>query len=115
MWKFKKPSQLTLSQSLIKIKKELKKKEKNTIPKRELTSEERALVQQIQDQTKNLNKNNVTRTKAYLEFYNRHPEIHWAFLGHMVSRNGGWNMTDLKGGLLTDCLHKKKEFHFLHF
>ena len=116
MWKFNKPSQLTLSQSLIKIKKELKKKEKNSILKRELNSEESALVQQIQDQTKNLNKNNVTRTKAYLEFYNRHPEIHWAFLGHMVSRNGGWNMTDLKGGLLTRPAYtKRKSFIFCIF
>jgi hypothetical protein len=115
LWKFKKPSQLSLSQSLIKIKKELKKKEKNPIPKRELTLEEIALVQQIQDQTKNLNKNNVTRTKAYLEFYNRHPEIHWAFLGHMVSRNGGWNMTDLKGGLLTDLLTQKERVSFFAF
>ena len=115
MWKFKKPSQLSLSQSLIKLKKELKKKEKKSIPKRELTLEEITLVQQIQDQTKDLNKNNVTRTKAYLEFYNRHPEIHWAFLGHMVSRNGGWNMTDLKGGLLTDLLTQKERVSFFAF
>ena len=115
MWKFKKPSQLSLSQSLIKLKKEFKKKEKNSIPKRELSLEDKALVQHIQDQTKNLNKNNITRTQAYLEFYNRHPEIHWAFLGHMVSRNGGWNMTDLKGGLLTNLLTKKEKVSFFTF
>jgi hypothetical protein len=57
----------------------------------------------------------VTRTKAYLEFYLRHPEIHWAFLGHMVSRNGGWNMTDLKGEFLTKLLSKKEQETFFHF
>ncbi|WP_042223620.1 DUF2515 family protein [Oceanobacillus manasiensis] len=41
------------------------------------------------------NKDNITRTKAYLNFYMDCPEIKWAFLASMVSRNAGWNMTDL--------------------
>ncbi|WP_462411786.1 DUF2515 family protein [Neobacillus sp. Marseille-QA0830] len=61
------------------------------------------------------NVNNVTRTKAYLDFYLRHPEIHWAFLGHMVSRNGGYNMTDLKGEFLTKLLSKKDRNAFFAF
>lgn len=63
---------------------------------KELTFSEQELLNRIRRMTQEHNLNNVTRTKAYLEFYLRHPEIHWAFLGHMVSRNGGWNMTDLK-------------------
>ncbi|MGM0710844.1 DUF2515 family protein [Brevibacillus parabrevis] len=55
------------------------------------------LVAQIRWQTARANRNNVTRTQAYLDFYREHPEIHWALLAHLVSRNGGWNMTDLKG------------------
>ena len=56
----------------------------------------------------------MTRTKAYLDFYNCHPDIHWAFLGHMVSRNGGWNMTDLKGELLSKLLSRTERNSFFH-
>ena len=54
-----------------------------------------------------MNQNNVTRTRAYYQFYKRYPEIHWALLGHMVSRNGGWNMTDLKGIYIRNCYLRK--------
>jgi hypothetical protein len=53
------------------------------------------LISKIRDQTKKENVNNITRTKAYLNFYIEYPEIEWAFLASMVSRNAGWNMTDL--------------------
>ncbi|WP_257391883.1 DUF2515 domain-containing protein [Mesobacillus jeotgali] len=65
--------------------------------------------------TEELNQNNVTRTKAYLDFYLRHPEIHWAFLAHMVSRNGGWSMTDLKGELLSRLLSRKEKQSYFSF
>jgi hypothetical protein len=55
------------------------------------------LVAEIRHQTAVHNRNNLTRTKAYLDFYREHPELEWAFLAHMVSRNSGWNMTDLHG------------------
>lgn len=55
------------------------------------------LVARIRQQTAIANRNNVTRTQAYLAFYRQHEEIHWALLAHLVSRNGGWSMTDLKG------------------
>lgn len=61
-----------------------------------LTHDEKILISQIKRQTLLLNKNNITRTQAYLEVYLNHPDLHWAFLAHMVSRNAGWNMTDLK-------------------
>jgi hypothetical protein len=73
------------------------------------------LLSQIRSSTSVNNLNNVTRTKAYFEFYKEHPEIHWAFLGHMVSRNGGWNMTDLQGELLTRLLSKKERNSFFSF
>ncbi len=57
----------------------------------------------------------MTRTRAYYQFYKRYPEIHWALLGHMVSRNGGWNMTDLKGDLYTKLLSEKDQFTFFSF
>ncbi|TFB23997.1 DUF2515 domain-containing protein [Filobacillus milosensis] len=54
------------------------------------------IVDYIKEQTKIHNQNNVTRSKAYLNFYEKHPEIKWSFLASMVSRNAGWNMTDLQ-------------------
>ncbi|MEH7502279.1 DUF2515 family protein [Neobacillus drentensis] len=80
-----------------------------------LTTQESSLLEQIKLLTKKKNLNNVTRTKAYLDFYLANTEIHWAFLGHMVSRNGGWNMTDLKGEILSRLLSKKESEWFFAF
>ena len=80
-----------------------------------LTKEEQLIINKIKIQTEQLNKNNVTRTRAYYQFYIQYPEIHWALLGHMVSRNGGWNMTDLKGDLYTRILSEKDRFIFFLF
>ncbi|RKN80686.1 DUF2515 family protein [Paenibacillus ginsengarvi] len=66
-----------------------------------MTAEERLLTEAIREETRRMNRNNVTRTTAYLRLFERTPELHWAFLAHMVSRNGGWNMTDLKGELVS--------------
>jgi hypothetical protein len=109
--KFKKP----LPESLIRLRKELKKKSQDSVKKSKLSPHENELIRQIKSRTNQLNKNNVTRTKAYLVFFLRFPEIHWAFLGHMVSRNGGWNMTDLKGALLSRLLTKKEAHAFFTF
>ncbi|MCA1063145.1 DUF2515 family protein [Rossellomorea sp. AcN35-11] len=49
------------------------------------------------------NQDNITRTMAYQKFFLLHPEIKWAFLASVVSRNAGWNMTDLKGDIFS-CL-----------
>jgi hypothetical protein len=62
-----------------------------------ITYEENLCIQKIFIQTKKYNVDNITRTKAYFDFYQQHPEISWAFLASMVSRNGGWNMCDLEG------------------
>ena len=81
----------------------------------DLSAEEKKIIHRINQETRMLNKNNVTRTKAYLDFYKTFPEVHWAFLGHMVSRNGGWNMTDLKGELLSALLAEKEQQSFFSF
>ncbi|MCE5171512.1 DUF2515 domain-containing protein [Paenibacillus profundus] len=62
-----------------------------------LTTEESMLLRHIRNSVRMANRNNVTRTAAYGRIYKSYPELHWAFLAHMVSRNGGWNMTDLQG------------------
>ncbi|WP_445614166.1 DUF2515 family protein [Geobacillus sp. YF-1] len=73
-------------------------------PPRPARPEEEAIIAAVRRATAEQNRNNVTRTAAYLAMFERYPELHWAFLAHLVSRNGGWNMTDLRGGLLPRLL-----------
>jgi hypothetical protein len=107
-----------LLKSIKDVKNELKKKSKGKDPSSQtisLTEEEKRVIQSIEKNTVKWNKNNVTRTEAYFQFYLKYPEIHWAFLGHMVSRNGGWNMTDLKGDLYTNLLTNDEQYAFFSF
>lgn len=67
-----------------------------------LTELDDLIIRDIQVATASANQSNITRTQAYLQCYEAYPELHWALLAHMVSRNGGWNMSDLKGGLMAD-------------
>ncbi|XQY90281.1 DUF2515 family protein [Metabacillus sp. HB246100] len=81
-----------------------------------LTDREKQVISMVKHTTKQANRNNLTRTNAYLRFFSNHQEIHWSFLAHMVSRNGGYNMTDLKGSLLSPLLKDEQKtilFHFL--
>lgn len=73
-----------------------------------LFPETRELVKSIHTKTVTNNRNNVTRTAAYLSFFHANPEVHWAFLAHMVSRNGGYQMTDLKGDILPTVLSTRE-------
>lgn len=80
------------------------------------SAEDLELVQEIDDICKRAGASNITRTEAYLECYHNYPELHWAFLAHMVSRNAGWNMTDLQGSRMTDALtpeEKRMIYRFL--
>ena len=80
-----------------------------------LLPEEQNIVRQIRRETNSKNLNNITRTKAYLDFYKGTPEIEWSFLAHMVSRNAGYHMTDLKGSVLPVLLEKEEAAHFYLF
>lgn len=73
-----------------------------------LKPDEQSLIASIREETERCNRNNITRTTAYWHVFQRTPELHWAFLAHMVSRNGGWTMTDLKGGLLPRLLSRER-------
>ena len=95
------------------LKKKMKKKSSGLLPR--LSENDKQCIHLIREQTRQLNQNNVTRTQAYFQFYLQHPEIHWALLGHMVSRNVGWNMTDLKGELLTKLLPERDQKAFFSF
>lgn len=76
----------------------------NYSPRQLPSRPEEQLCEEIRKKTTKLNRNNLTRTAAYLDYYQSHPELHWAFLAHLVSRNGGWSMTDLKGQWLPHLL-----------
>lgn len=62
------------------------------------------LLSSIEEKTAAANLDNIRRTMAYQAFYERNPEIKWAFLASMVSRNAGWNMTDLHLDMFQDLL-----------
>ncbi|AHD06765.1 DUF2515 family protein [Paenibacillus larvae] len=83
--------------------------------KQSLHHHEYDLVEEIRETTVRHNRNNVTRTKAYLQIYRQFPELHWAFLAHMVSRNSGYNMTDLRGDLLPHLLNEKQSKDMFSF
>jgi len=76
---------------------------------------EKQVIEEILQKTNAQNVNNCTRTQAYLDFYTKHPEIHWALLAHLVSRNGGWSMTDLKGELLEHIFNERQKVDFFLF
>jgi hypothetical protein len=72
------------------------------------TTDELEYIQAITNETKMKNKDNITRTKAYLKFYQQNPDIIWAFLASMVSRNGGYNMCDLEGEWFPKLIEEQK-------
>jgi hypothetical protein len=57
--------------------------------------EKAAIRREILHQRKVGNLTNPTRTDYYLEFWRLHPEVPWALLAHFVSRNAGYQMSDL--------------------
>jgi hypothetical protein len=69
-----------------------------------LTIQEQTIIRQIQIETDKKNKDNITRTEAYFDYFKRHPDLIWSFLAYMVSRNGGWNMCDLEGDIFPKLL-----------
>jgi len=73
------------------------------------------LIQSIQSRTALLNRNNLTRTAAYWDFYVQYPEVHWALLAHVVSRNAGYGMTDLRGEWFSRISTAEDATHFFAF
>lgn len=68
------------------------------------TTFELKIVQEIKKMTAKKNKDNITRTEAYFQYFTLHPDIRWSFLASMVSRNGGYNMCDLEGEYFSQIL-----------
>nr|WP_246140955.1 DUF2515 domain-containing protein [Bacillus marasmi] len=81
-----------------------------------LSYEEEFCLRKIKEATEKKNVDNISRTRAYFVFFETHPDINWAFLASMVSRNGGWNMCDLEGKWFPRALPKKlRTLMFLTF
>lgn len=74
--------------------------------------EEEKLITRIRLITDKCNLDNISRTNAYLRYYNKNQEIQWAFLASQVSRNAGWNMCDLNGLWLPQLVSQKKGSKF---
>ncbi|EMA6341929.1 DUF2515 family protein [Bacillus cytotoxicus] len=70
------------------------------------TKEEKQLITYIKEKTAIANMDNISRTRTYQEYYLRNKEVEWSFLASMVSRNAGWNMTDLEGENYSNILSK---------
>lgn len=80
-----------------------------------LSSQDQETIERIQQQTRDWNSDNINRTSAYLSFYQKRPELHWALLAHLVSRNAGWNMTDLRGEYLPRLLSVQEQSDYYSF
>ncbi len=73
-----------------------------------LSQEEAKLIDLIKKETVKYNADNISRTIAYQEYFLRHSEIQWSFLASMVSRNAGYNMTDLENQIFVNGLSSKQ-------
>ncbi|WP_246942104.1 DUF2515 family protein [Bacillus pinisoli] len=72
-----------------------------------ISNEEKQIAGHIKAFVNLQNKDNITRTNTYAQYFKRNPEVKWAFLASMVSRNAGWNMCDLKGDWFPKILSKE--------
>ncbi|WP_335869678.1 DUF2515 family protein [Bacillus sp. 2205SS5-2] len=75
---------------------------------------DQVIVQKIYELTARFNIDNVSRTKAYENLFLLHPEMRWSYLASMVSRNAGWNMTDLQSPMFSTLLSEKTRFHMFY-
>lgn len=55
-----------------------------------------AVRRRILRERRSQNRNNLTRSDYYLAFWRDHPEIPWALMANLVSRNAGYQMSDLE-------------------
>ncbi|TMW73553.1 DUF2515 family protein [Alteribacter natronophilus] len=72
--------------------------------KMRLKEADERLISRIRTEVNKGNFDNISRTVFYSAFYKRNPEIKWAYLASMVSRNAGWAMTDLMSRPFTELL-----------
>lgn len=73
------------------------------------------LAEEIAKETAQAGISNITRTQSYLNCFQKYPELHWAFLAHMVSRNAGWSMTDLHSSLVGQFMSDEDKALYYRF
>ncbi|WP_338324503.1 DUF2515 domain-containing protein [Anaerobacillus alkaliphilus] len=66
--------------------------------------QEKKYIELIKKITEQGNIDNISRTVFYDDFYLRNKEIIWAYLASIVSRNAGWNMTDLESEVFRELI-----------
>ena len=66
------------------------------------------LINRIRLKTDKFNLDNISRTHAYLTYYEKHKEICWSFLASQVSRNAGWSMCDLQDNWIPKILNMQQ-------
>jgi hypothetical protein len=69
------------------------------------------IINKIINDTISHNRDNISRTVSYADYYYRNPEIRWAMLASMVSRNAGYSMCDLKGEWFSRMLSEDTRKH----
>ncbi len=81
-----------------------------------LKCSEKKLLKIISLKTFFCNRDNISRTNAYFQYFQHHPDVLWSFLAHMVSRNAGWNMCDLEGPALSRLVDgdKRRKLFFTY-
>ncbi|KMK76399.1 DUF2515 family protein [Alkalihalobacillus pseudalcaliphilus] len=73
------------------------------------------MVTWLRQQTKKHNHDNISRTEAYLKFYQQNPEIKWALLASAVSRNAGYHITLLQSTMFQSLLSTQIRVNFTLF
>ncbi|KYG32899.1 DUF2515 family protein [Alkalihalobacillus trypoxylicola] len=80
-----------------------------------LNKQSRLFIEKIEHRTKEQNYDNVSRTHAYLAYFNQIPEVRWALLASAVSRNAGWNMTTLFNEKFKSYMSLENRAHLIAF
>jgi hypothetical protein len=78
---------------------------------RVMRERDKGIIARIKQMTETHNLDNISRTVSYADFYRRNPEIRWAMLASMVSRNAGYSMCDLRGNWLPRLLSRDTRKH----
>jgi hypothetical protein len=69
------------------------------------------IINSISRKTISHNRDNISRTVSYAAFYKQNPEIRWAMLASLVSRNAGYSMCDLAGSWMPRMLTEDTRKH----
>ena len=78
----------------------------------EQLAEIRAQILNVRDRV--FNDTNPIRTDYYLRYWGQHPEVPWVLLANLVSRNAGYQMSDLMRLAMGNSFGPPGEFQYTH-